>query len=291
MWELRFEITREKWEILELVLSSFEPTAITTSCGDVDLFDLQHSTVESLVWEQFQVSILFEDKEKVDSAYSILLKVEGLSRSLKKNEIREDVDWNSEWKKSWDSMTLSSGLHISPSWLSIPAHVTNTIRIDPSRAFGTGTHETTKMCLDYLDSFSHLKSLKIIDYGCGSGILSLAAAALGCSQIMATDNDRLALEITRENATLNSFQKVITVLSPEQIKQEKCDLLVANILLDALLNLKTIFSALVRKKGFLILSGVMVSQVDILVSSYESEFIKQEIKILNNWCMLVFSKR
>ena len=291
MWELRFEITREKWEILELVLSSFEPTAITTSCGDVDLFDLQHSTVESLVWEQFQVSILFEDKEKVDSAYSILLKVEGLSRSLKKSEIREDVDWNSEWKKSWDSMTLSSGLHISPSWLSIPAHVTNTIRIDPSRAFGTGTHETTKMCLDYLDSFSHLKSLKIIDYGCGSGILSLAAAALGCSQIMATDNDRLALEITRENATLNSFQKVITVLSPEQIKQEKCDLLVANILLDALLNLKTIFSALVRKKGFLILSGVMVSQVDILVSSYESEFIKQEIKILNNWCMLVFSKR
>ena len=127
--------------------------------------------------------------------------------------------------------------------------------------------------LDYDLKKNHL----VIDYGCGSGILSLAAAALGCSQIMATDNDRLALEITRKNATLNSFQKVITVLSPEQIKMEKCDLLVANILLDTLLNLKTIFSDLVRKNGFLILSGIMVPQVDILVSSYESEFIKQEI--------------
>ena len=291
MWELRFEITREKWAILEVVISKFEPAAITTACGDVDLFDSQYNNAQLSYWEKFEVLVLFKDVKQVDRAYSFMIKVEGVSRSLRKRKIREDVDWNLEWRKNWVPITLPSGLYISPSWLPIPAHASTVVSLDPGRAFGTGTHETTKLCLNYLDSFRFSEKLKMIDYGCGSGILSLVAAALGCTQITATDNDPLALEITEKNTAINSWEKVITVDAPENIKMEKCDLLVANILLDALLSLKGVFSKLVGKNGFLVLSGVMTSQTETLISTYDPEFVRQEVKILNDWCMLVFSKK
>ena len=291
MWELRFEITSEKWTILEVVLSKLEPAAITTAYGDTDLFHSYSNVAKISRWEKLEVIVLFKDVKQVDLACSFLVKVEGVSESLRKRKIREDVDWNLEWRKNWTPITLRSGLHISPSWLPIPAHADNTVRLDPGQAFGTGTHETTRLCLNYLDSFGFPKRLKMIDYGCGSGILSLVAAALGCKQITATDNDPQALEITKKNTIINSQQQVITVDAPENITMEKCDLLVANILLDALLSLKDVFSKLVRKHGFLVLSGVMTPQAEILVSTYGSEFVKQKVKILNDWCILVFTKR
>ncbi len=291
MWELRFEITSEKWTILEVVLSKLEPAAITTAYGDTDLFHSYSNVAKISHWEKLEVIVLFKDLKQVDLACSFLVKVEGVSKSLRKRKIREDVDWNLEWRKNWTPITLLSGLHISPSWLPIPAQVANTVRLDPGQAFGTGTHETTRLCLNYLDSFEFSERLKMIDYGCGSGILSLVAAALGCKQITATDNDPQALEITKKNTIINSQQQVITVDVPENITMEKCDLLVANILLDALLSLKDVFSKLVRKHGFLVLSGVMTPQAEILVSTYGSEFVKQEVKILNDWCILVFTKR
>ena len=291
MWELRFEITSEKWTILEVVLSKLEPAAITTAYGDTDLFHSYSNVAKISHWEKLEVIVLFKDLKQVDLACSFLVKVEGVSKSLRKRKIREDVDWNLEWRKNWTPITLRSGLHISPSWLPIPAQAANTVRLDPGQAFGTGTHETTRLCLNYLDSFEFPERLKMIDYGCGSGILSLVAAALGCKQITATDNDPQALEITKKNTIINSQQQVITVDTPENITMEKCDLLVANILLDALLSLKDVFSKLVRKHGFLVLSGVMTPQAEILVSTYGSEFVKQKVKILNDWCMLVFTKR
>ena len=291
MWELRFEITSEKWTILEVVLSKLEPAAITTAYGDADLFHSYSNVAKISHWEKLEVIVLFKDVKQVDLACSFLVKVEGVPVSLRKRKIREDVDWNLEWRKNWTPITLSSGLHISPSWLPIPAHAANAVRLDPGQAFGTGTHETTKLCLNYLDSFGLLERLKMIDYGCGSGILSLVAAALGCKQITATDNDPQALEITKKNTIINSQQQVITVDVPENITMEKCDLLVANILLDALLSLKDVFSKLVRAHGFLVLSGVMTPQAEILVSTYGSEFVKQKVKILNDWCILVFTKR
>ena len=291
MWELRFEITSEKWTILEVVLSKLEPAAITTAYCDVDLFHSYSNVAKIPHWEKLEVIVLFKDVKQVDLACSFLVKVEGVSESLRKRKIREDVDWNLEWRKNWTPITLRSGLHISPSWLPIPAQVANTVGLDPGQAFGTGTHETTRLCLNYLDSFEFSERLKMIDYGCGSGILSLVAAALGCKQITATDNDPQALEITKKNTIINSQQQVITVDVPENITMEKCDLLVANILLDALLSLKDVFSKLVRKHGFLVLSGVMTPQAEILVSTYGSEFVKQEVKILNDWCILVFTKR
>jgi len=235
--------------------------------------------------------LLLVNLKMVNQVTADLVFEEGVSESLRKRKIREDVDWNLEWRKSWTPITLSSGLHISPSWLPIPAHATNAVRLDPGQAFGTGTHETTRLCLNYLDSFEFSERLKMIDYGCGSGILSLVAAALGCKQITATDNDPQALEITKKNTIINSQQQVITVDVPENITMEKCDLLVANILLDALLSLKDVFSKLVRAHGFLVLYGVMTPQAEILVSTYGSEFVKQKVKILNDWCMLVFTKR
>ena len=291
MWELRFETTSEKWTILEVVLSKLEPAAITTAYGDTDLFHSYSNVAKISHWEKLEVIVLFKNVKQVDLACSFLVKVEGVSETLKKSKIREDVDWNLEWRKNWTPITLRSGLHISPSWLPIPAQVANTVGLDPGQAFGTGTHETTRLCLNYLDSFEFSERLKMIDYGCGSGILSLVAAALGCKQITATDNDPQALEITKKNTIINSQQQVITVDVPENITMEKCDLLVANILLDALLSLNDVFSKLVRKHGFLVLSGVMTPQAEILVSTYGSEFVKQEVKILNDWCILVFTKR
>jgi len=291
VWELRFRATKENWDIIDLVTSEMESVAVTTSCGNSNLYDNPTSESDGNLWAEFQVSVLFSNPLKAKGACRVLKELLEFPETLEERKIKDDIDWTVEWKKHWAPKILKSGLHIYPSWIEIPKNARIFFQLDPGRAFGTGVHETTEMCLDYLGGCSHLGGLKVVDYGSGSGILSLAAVALGCSDVVATDIDSEALEITQQNVESNLFQDQVSVLAPEDLKQHKADIVVANILLDALIELRPIFSNLARTGGLLVVSGITISQITTLVSVYKGEFDADRVESKGDWAMIIFSRR
>ena len=291
MWELRFRTTKENWDLIDLVISKMGSIAVTTSCGDTDLYDNPASESERGVWSKFQVSVLFSDWSKFKDTRRALNEILEFPETLKARKIDNDTDWGTEWKRRWTPKTLKSGLCIYPSWLGPPEDKLISLQLDPGRAFGTGAHETTEMCLDYLGECSGLDGLKVVDYGSGSGILSLAAVALGCSDVVATDVDPDALEITQKNVDSNLFQEQISVLTTDSLKNYKADIVVANILLDALIELRSIFSNMVQTGGHLVVSGITISQISILVSAYENYFDTDRVDSKGEWALIIFNRR
>ena len=174
-------------------------------------------------------------------------------------QLVEDKDWSQEWKKHFKPIPCSEGrLWICPSWLEAPEPNAINLRLDPRLAFGTGSHPTTTLCLNWLEKQS-LAGKTVIDFGCGSGILGIAALLLCAEKVWAIDNDPQALLASRDNAQRNGIpdERLITLL-PEQIPAEaKADIMVANILAKPLIDLAQQISALTLPKGQLCLSGIL----------------------------------
>jgi len=162
--------------------------------------------------------------------------------------------------------------------------------MDPGLAFGSGSHETTHLCLEYLDS-SNLKDLTVIDYGCGSGILGIAALSLGAKNVVAVDIDPQAIIATKENAKINNVDKKISIVSPDSLLDTEVDLLIANILSNPLMTLRDKFIDLIKSNGRIVISGIMKKQL-LKVSKYYEEFCNiVDIKERNKWCLIELLKR
>ena len=162
--------------------------------------------------------------------------------------------------------------------------------LDPGLAFGTGTHQTTALCLTWLEQNS-IENKTIIDYGCGSGILGLAALKLGAKHAYAVDIDDQALTATKNNADNNGIQMDQLTLSHPDSLQTPARLIIANILLTPLLQLKYRFKQLLTHDGKLIVSGLLVEQVDTLIDEYQNEFLHIETQTQDDWALAVFSPR
>ena len=181
----------------------------------------------------------------------------------------DEEDWSSSWKQHWQAQPIGDRLLINPAWLEPPTDSDRIIlTLDPGVAFGTGTHATTQLCLEALEMrLQPGTNLTIADIGCGSGILSTAALLLGAQQVYAVDNDPLAVKATGENRDLNGLapEKLIVELgSIEQLQlmlSTPVDGFVCNILADVIIQLAPAMAALVKPKGWAILSGVLSSQV------------------------------
>jgi ribosomal protein L11 methyltransferase len=156
--------------------------------------------------------------------------------------------------------------------------------LDPGLAFGTGSHPSTALCLEWLDAAT-LKGLEVIDYGCGSGILSIAAARLGARSVVAVDHDPQALVATRDNATRNSLADRITTRTPEQLIRE-ADVLLANILYEPLIELAARFASLVRPGRALVLSGLIGSQAESVTLAYRPWFDIRPFGAHDDWVCL-----
>ncbi len=180
-----------------------------------------------------------------------------------------DEDWSSTWKKFWEPDPVGSQLLILPGWLDLPEKYADrlVIRMDPGSAFGTGSHPTTRLCLEQLDRCPP-KDLKVADVGCGSGVLSLAALGLGAKKVFAVDTDSLAVGSTIHNSGLNSIESdflrvghgSVEVLL-DQLEGEKVDLLLSNILASVLETLAPKFEQLISPNGKAILSGLLFDQI------------------------------
>lgn len=195
----------------------------------------------------------------------------------------EDQPWERAWMADFKPMRFGRRLWICPSWCEPPDPTGVILALDPGLAFGTGTHATTALCLEWLDAQA-LAGCTVLDYGCGSGILAIAALLLGAERAIAVDNDPQALIATRDNAERNGIDpaRLVTCL-PQDVPALQADITVANILAGPLQSLAPVLTGLTRPGGRLALSGILVEQANAVAAAYRSAFTLFDPAISGDW--------
>lgn len=197
----------------------------------------------------------------------------------------EDREWTRAWMDNFKPMNFGQRLWICPEGFDIPDPEATNLMLDPGLAFGTGTHPTTSMCLQWLDSHD-ISNKTVIDFGCGSGVLAIAALLLGARQATATDNDPQALQATKDNARKNHVEERISIHLPGTMPTDPVDLLLANILAGPLQQLAPQMASLVRPGGQIVLSGILDSQADEMLQCYGQWFNMKEPARQEEWIRL-----
>lgn len=245
------------------------------------------------LWKNTRVTGLFDADADIEHIRSVVVhKAEHLGDSEidLKIEILEDKDWIREWMDSYHPIQFGERLWVCPSWREAPdANAVNLI-LDPGLAFGTGTHPTTALCLQWLDSID-CQDKTIIDYGCGSGILGIAGLLLGAQSMVGIDIDPQAVEATQANAERNHItaDRYEVKLPPHDTDVE-ADIVVANILAGPLAELSETISKLVKQGGLLALSGILESQAHTVVEAYKPWFNIESITEKEEWIRIVAKK-
>jgi ribosomal protein L11 methyltransferase len=206
----------------------------------------------------------------------------------------EDRAWEREWLKDFRPMRFGQRLWICPGGQHPQLDATIAepclVELDPGLAFGTGTHATTALCLEWLDA-ARLQDTFVVDYGCGSGVLAIAALKLGAAGALAVDIDPQALLATRDNAARNGVAERLTVAAPEQAPGAAADVLLANILAEPLLELAPAFAARVAGGGGVVLSGILQSQVAPVARRYGAWFDMRPAITRDDWALLYGVRR
>ncbi|MBI3561245.1 MAG: 50S ribosomal protein L11 methyltransferase [Gammaproteobacteria bacterium] len=202
----------------------------------------------------------------------------------------QDQDWVRAWMEHYQPMDFGHGLWICPSHLPPPDPGATTVMLDPGLAFGTGTHPTTAMCLRLLAARPPRDAI-VIDYGCGSGILALAAAKLGARQVYAIDTDPQALQATACNAVHNQVADRIRVGSPGELNLPSAQYLLANILAGPLIALAPMFATLLADGGTIVLSGILHDQHNDVQQAYRDHFLFSHTTQHEDWLALTGRRR
>ncbi|ENC6709248.1 50S ribosomal protein L11 methyltransferase [Vibrio harveyi] len=248
----------------------FEPLPGETRLwGDTDILALYDAEADTnFIITQIKASGMLTD----DFAY----KVEQL----------EDKDWEREWMENFHPMKFGERLWICPSWREIPEPDAVNVMLDPGLAFGTGTHPTTALCLEWLEGLD-LSGKTVIDFGCGSGILAIAAIKLGAEKVIGIDIDPQALQASRDNAERNGVADQLEVFLPQnQPEGLIADVVVANILAGPLRELAPIIKGLVKPNGDLAMSGVLDTQAEDVANHYRDELHIDPIVEQSEWCLI-----
>jgi ribosomal protein L11 methyltransferase len=203
----------------------------------------------------------------------------------------EDEDWVRRSQSQFGPIRVSDALWIVPSWHEPPAPASTIVRLDPGLAFGTGSHVSTRLILQRLESL--LRDVapppRVLDYGCGSGILAIVAAKLGARQVAAVDIDPQALEATAANAAANGVR--LAVSAPESLPEEGYDVVLANILAGPLIALEPLLAARTRPGGRILLSGILESQAAGVVQAYAIDFEAAVTATDEGWALVEGRRR
>ena len=240
---------------------------------------------ETPLWPEVTLQALYSQAEEAQQAK---LYLEATKPQLHCTiEVLADQDWERAWMDDFKPQRFGQHLWVCPTWQSPPEPTAVNLILDPGLAFGTGTHPTTALCLTWLDQ-AELRQRDVIDYGCGSGILSLAAAKLGAQLVYAVDIDPQALAATQNNATTNAIAEGQVIITSPELLQKPVDLIIANILLTPLIELKDRFRQLLKPGGNLIVSGLLTEQVSTLTTAYQPTFSLLNTNELDGWSLLTF---
>ncbi len=266
--QLKIDTSNNLAEPISEALEELEALAVTLEDrADQPIFEPQPGTTP--LWKEVCVVGLFDTDTAVDPLISQLEKRFGALQWS--SEQLEDRDWIRECMESFEPIRFGQHLWIVPSWHSAPDAEGVNLHLDPGLAFGTGTHPTTALCLEWLDAHPP-KNSTVIDYGCGSGILGIAALKLGASHCIGIDTDPQALEASHSNAEKNSISDQLKLYLPDHIETKAADLLLANILANPLIELADKLAGLTKQGGVIVLSGILAEQAQAVSDAYAPYF-------------------
>jgi len=295
--------TKMPW--IQLRLSADEETAEKYSdwlmaCGAqaVTFIDAKDTPIyeplpgdEVLYWSNTVVMGLYDASHNMEEVLGYLKGIHPDKQAMKyKLEQLEDKDWEREWMDNFHPMKFGQRLWICPSWLEVPEPDAVNVMLDPGLAFGTGTHPTTALCLTWLDGLD-LKGKTVVDFGCGSGILSLAALKLGAKKVIGIDIDPQALQASLANAQRNNVEDRLELFLPKDQPSLKADVVVANILAGPLRELAPTILEFVDNNGLLALSGVLENQAQELQSLYGKSCQMDAVAVQEEWVRLSGTKK
>ena len=240
------------------------------------------------IWQQSKVIALFSESDDAASIIEAAAQECGLNDLKYTGEILEDQDWVRLTQAQFDPIQISDRLWITPSWHEAPNGNAVNLQLDPGLAFGTGSHPTTRLCLKWLDT--QLKGGEnVLDYGCGSGILAIAALKLGAGSAIGVDIDEQAIRASKDNAAQNNVDAQFYL--PDGLPQGQFDVVVANILANPLRMLGEMLAARTKQGGRIVLSGLLDEQVEELSGIYSQWFDIEPAEIEEGWARLSGVKR
>ena len=280
--QVRLAITPEQAETYEDALLEVGAVSVTfMDAEDQPIFEPDLGTTP--LWSHTHLLALFEaDTDPANLVAHLQLLTGG---DLPEHQIEriEDQDWERSWMDNFQPMRFGQRLWIVPSWHEAPEPQAVNLLLDPGLAFGTGTHPTTSLCLQWLDGQA-LDGCSVLDFGCGSGILAIAALLLGAERAVGTDIDPQALEASRDNASRNGIAaERFPLYLPGDMPAGTYDVVVANILAGPLVQLAPTISAHVRPGGRLALSGILAEQAEEVRAAYTELFELDPTAVQDGW--------
>ncbi|NJI09787.1 50S ribosomal protein L11 methyltransferase [Aeromonas veronii] len=240
---------------------------------------------ETPLWGETEVMGLFDAETDPAPTIAFFQQIFGENVGYKVEQL-EDKDWVREWMDHFHPMQFGERLWICPSWRDVPNPDAVNVMLDPGLAFGTGTHPTTALCLQWLDGLD-LTGKTVVDFGCGSGILGIAALKLGAARVIGIDIDPQAIQASRDNAARNGVADQIELYLPaDQPQDVEADVVVANILAGPLRELAPLIAGHGKPGSLMALSGVLESQAPELEIIYGQWFEMDPTAVKEEWCRL-----
>lgn len=277
--------SKDQAPLIELLFENLG--ALSTTLVDAeDEPLLEPKPGELPLWQRTRVTGLFEGGIDSDDLRQRINQT--LNRDVTQTlnlEVLEDQAWERAWLDNFHAMPFGSRLWICPQGRRVEQPDAVIVELDPGLAFGTGTHPTTALCLQWLDRHPP-EGLELIDFGCGSGILAVAALKLGAQRVYATDHDPQAMQATAANAEKNGVLERLQPCDSQHLPEQPLDLVMANILAGTLIELQPLLTRLTRPGGRIILSGILSEQAQKVCNAYAETFTLQPPRQLEEWVLL-----
>ncbi len=288
--QVRLAISPDQAETYEDALLEVGAVSVTfMDAEDQPIFEPELNTTP--LWTHTHLLALFEADTDATAVFAHLQLLTDAPLPEHHAEVIEDQDWERSWMDNFHPMRFGQRLWIVPSWHAAPEPGAVNLLLDPGLAFGTGTHPTTALCLEWLDG-QPLENCEVLDFGCGSGILAIAALLLGAKHAVGTDIDVQALEASRDNASRNGIAEAsFPLYLPEDLPAHQADVLVANILAGPLVSLAPQLSTLVKPGGRLALSGILAEQGEEVAAAYAADFDLDPIANRDGWVRISGRRR
>ena len=288
--QIKLRTTNQSADTIAELLEQLGALAVSyTDAEDSPI--LEPKPGERRLWPNTEVTGLLEQGTDPKPILAVLKQLLGDHIPMVATTL-EDKNWIRAWMDQFKPLKFGQHLWICPSWLSVDEKDSVVVMLDPGLAFGTGTHPTTSLCLSYLDSLD-LKDKDVLDYGCGSGILAIAALKLGAKSATGVDIDEQALIASKENAKRNGVEDKLQLVmgNDKKLDLPQFPVTVANILAGPLAELEPIIASLTQSGGKLALSGILTEQADSVIEAYSKDFVMNKVKDLDGWALLTGTKK